>query len=201
MPRHERRDRHHQQHKQHPQSHEARANKHVGGGDIRVHDEDDLASLLKGRENPLVLVLDCVQDPHNLGACLRTADAAGVTLVVMPKDKSSPITETVRRVACGGAESVPIARVTNLARAMEKLKDLGVWLVGTADEADKYLYDVDLKGPIGIVMGAEGEGMRRLTGEKCDHLARIPMSGMVECLNVSVATGVCLFEAVRQRLS
>ena len=197
MARHEkRRERDHQHH------HEARANKHVaGGGDIRIHDEDDLAGLLEGHENPLVLVLDCLQDPHNLGACLRTADAAGVTLVVMPKDKTSPITDTVRRVACGGAENVPIARVTNLARAMEKLKDLGIWFVGTADEAKKYLYEVDLRGPIGLVMGAEGEGMRRLTGEKCDHLVKIPMSGSVECLNVSVATGVCLFEAVRQRMA
>jgi 23S rRNA (guanosine2251-2'-O)-methyltransferase len=195
MPRHEKRGR-----DRHPSQHEARENKHATGGDIRLHDENDLASLIEGQANPLVLILDCVQDPHNLGACLRTADAAGVTLVVMPKDKSSPITDTVRRVACGGAESVPIARVTNLARAMEKLQDLGVWLVGTADEADRYIYDVDLKGPIGIVMGAEGEGMRRLTGEKCDHLAKIPMGGAVECLNVSVATGVCLFEAVRQRL-
>ncbi len=191
--------RHHRpEHRSRP---DARANKHASpSADIRVHDEDDLASLLEGNPTPLVLILDCVQDPHNLGACLRTADAAGVALVVMPKDKSSPITETVRRVACGGAESVPIARVTNLARAMDKLKDLGVWMVGTADEAEQYLYDVDLKGPIGIVMGAEGEGMRRLTGEKCDHLVKIPMGGTVECLNVSVATGVCLFEAVRQRL-
>jgi 23S rRNA (guanosine2251-2'-O)-methyltransferase len=192
MARHERRDHH---------APEARENKHArSGGDVRMHDEDDLAGLLEGQANPLVLVLDCIQDPHNLGACLRTADAAGVTLVVMPKDKSSPITDTVRRVACGGAENVPIARVTNLARAMEKLKDLGVWLVGTADEAKRYLYEVDLKGPVGIVMGAEGEGMRRLTGEKCDHLVKIPMGGTVECLNVSVATGVCLFEAVRQRM-
>lgn len=191
MPRHERRDRHHQ---------EARENKHAAGaGDIRIHDEAELAALLEGHQSPLVLVLDCVQDPHNLGACLRTADAAGVTLVVIPKDRSSPITDTVRRVACGGAESVPIVRVTNLARAMERLKELGVWLVGTADEAKRFLYQVDLKGPIGIVMGAEGEGMRRLTAEKCDHLVKIPMSGQVECLNVSVATGVCLFEAVRQR--
>jgi 23S rRNA (guanosine2251-2'-O)-methyltransferase len=192
MPRHERRDRHHQG---------ARANKHAAGaGDIRIHDEADLAALLEGHVSPLVLVLDCVQDPHNLGACLRTADAAGVTLVVIPKDRSSPITDTVRRVACGGAESVPIVRVTNLARAMERLKELGIWLVGTADEAKRFLFEVDLKGPIGIVMGAEGEGMRRLTAEKCDHLVKIPMSGQVECLNVSVATGVCLFEAVRQRL-
>jgi 23S rRNA (guanosine2251-2'-O)-methyltransferase len=194
MARHERRERDHN-------SHEARANKHAPiASDIRIYTEDDLAGLLEDHPNPLVLILDCVQDPHNLGACLRTADAAGVTLVVMPKDKSSPITDTVRRVACGAAETVPIARVTNLARAMDKLKDLGVWLVGTADEAKQFLFQVDLKGPIGIVMGAEGEGMRRLTGEKCDHLVKIPMAGSVECLNVSVATGVCLFEAVRQRM-
>ena len=146
-----------------------------------------------------MLVLDCIQDPHNLGACLRTADAAGVSAVILPKDKSAPISETVRRVACGGAENVPVVRVTNLARAMEKLKELGLWLIGTADEAAQSLYDMDMKGPTGIVMGAEGQGMRRLTGEHCDFLVRIPMSGAVECLNVSVATGVCLFEAVRQR--
>lgn len=166
---------------------------------IHLHDEDDLETVLSQHPNPLVLVLDCVQDPHNLGACLRTADAAGVAAVILPKDKSSPITETVVRVSCGGANHVPIVRVTNLARAMQKLKDLGVWLVGTADEATQSLYQIDLKGPIGIVMGAEGTGMRRLTGEHCDFLAKIPMSGNVECLNVSVATGVCLFEAVRQR--
>jgi 23S rRNA (guanosine2251-2'-O)-methyltransferase len=178
----------------------ARQNRHVKAtGAPQVFDEGDLPSLLKGKKNPLVLVLDCIQDPHNLGACLRTADAAGVTCVVMPKDKSAPITETVLRVSCGGAENVPLVRVTNLARAMEKLKELGVWLVGTADEATQSLYDMDLKGPSGIVMGAEGEGMRRLTGEHCDFLVRIPMAGRVECLNVSVATVVCLFEAVRQR--
>lgn len=162
-------------------------------------DEGDLASVLEGKPAPLVLVLDCIQDPHNLGACLRTADAAGVDVVVLPKDKSAPITDTVRRVACGAAERVPIVRVTNLARAMEKLKELGVWLVGTADEATQSVYEIDLKGPIGLVMGAEGTGMRRLTGEHCDFLAKVPMFGKVECLNVSVATGVCLFEAVRQR--
>lgn len=183
-----------------PERHEARANKHAKpAAEISFHDEGDLATLIEGTPNALVLILDCIQDPHNFGACLRTADAAGVTLVVVPKDKSSPVTDTVRRVACGGAESVPIARVTNLARAMDKLKDLGVWLVGTADEATKSIYEVDLKGPVGIVMGAEGEGLRRLTGERCDFLVRIPMGGAVECLNVSVATGVCLFEAVRQR--
>ncbi len=180
--------------------HEARANKHASPvADIKFLDEGDLAGVIEGHPNPLVLVLDCVQDPHNFGACLRTADAAGVCLVVVPKDKSAPVTDTVRRVACGGAEHVPIARVTNLARAMDKLKELGVWLVGTADEATQSIYQADLKGPIGIVMGAEGEGLRRLTGERCDFLVRIPMGGSVECLNVSVATGVCLFEAVRQR--
>lgn len=167
----------------------------------RVYEEGDLPSLLEDKPDPLVLVLDCIQDPHNLGACLRSADAAGAACVVMPKDKSAPITETVIRVACGGAENVPLVRVTNLARAMDKLKELGVWLVGTADEATQTLYEVDLKGPIGIVMGAEGAGMRRLTGEHCDFLVRIPMKGRVPCLNVSVATGVCLFEAVRQRVA
>jgi 23S rRNA (guanosine2251-2'-O)-methyltransferase len=178
----------------------ARANRHVKTDlDIPNYDESDIAQLIEDNPNPLVLILDCVQDPHNLGACLRTADAAGVAFVVMPKDKSAPITETVRRVACGGAEHVPIVRVINLARAMEKLKKLGVWLVGTGDEASKPIYDIDLKGPIGIVVGAEGPGMRRLTGVNCDFLCQIPMHGKVECLNVSVATGVCLFEAVRQR--
>lgn len=181
--------------------HIARANKHARpNAEIQLYEEGDLESLLDGKPNPLVLVLDCVQDPHNFGACLRTADAAGVTLVVIPKDKSAPITDTVIRVSCGGAENIPIVRVTNLARAMKKLKDLGIWLVGTADETDKSLYDIDLKGPIGIVMGAEGAGMRRLTEENCDFLARIPMAGKVECLNVSVATGVCLFETIRQRM-
>lgn len=165
-----------------------------------MYEEGDLPMLLDEIESPLVLILDCIQDPHNLGACLRTADAAGCACVIMPKDKSAPITETVVRVSCGGAHSVPLVRVTNLARAMEKLKELGVWLVGTADESEKSIYDMDLKGGIGIVMGAEGEGMRRLTGEHCDFLVRIPMGGKVPCLNVSVATGVCLFEAVRQRV-
>lgn len=184
-----------------PEAPTARQNRHSrSDSQIVTYDEDDLAPLLEGKSDPIVLILDCVQDPHNLGACLRTADAAGVAMVVMPKDKSAPISETVIRVACGGAENVPLVRVTNLARAMDKLKDLGVWLVGTADEAKQSLYDINLKGPIGIVMGAEGPGMRRLTGEHCDFLAKLPMAGRVECLNVSVATGVCLFECVRQRL-
>lgn len=186
--------------KPHPIARENRHAKPMGQAQVRFFEEDDLAHLLDGKKDPLVLILDCIQDPHNLGACLRTADAAGVTCVVMPKDKSAPITETVLRVSCGGAENVPLVRVTNLARAMDKLKDLGVWIVGTADEVTQSIYDIDLKGPIAIVMGAEGEGMRRLTGEHCDFLVKIPMAGRVECLNVSVATGVCLFETVRQRL-
>ena len=178
----------------------ARQNRHSDpAGGMRVYEEGDLAAVLEGKTAPLVLVLDCIQDPHNLGACLRTADAAGVDAVILPKDKSAPITDTVRRVACGAVERLSIIRVTNLARAMDKLKELGVWLVGTADEATQTVYEIDLKGPIGLVMGAEGAGMRRLTGERCDFLAKVPMFGKVECLNVSVATGVCLFEAVRQR--
>lgn len=150
--------------------------------------------------SPFVLILDCVQDPHNLGAILRTADAAGVHVVVAPKDKAVGITETVRRISVGAADHVPFAQVTNLARAMEKLKAAGLWLVGTSDHAKaKSIYDLDLRGPIALIMGAEEKGMRRLTEENCDFLASIPMAGRVECLNVSVATGVCLFEAVRQR--
>ena len=179
----------------------ARQNRHSSPttGHVPVYDEDDLGDLLEGKENPLVLILDCIQDPHNLGACLRTADAAGCDCVVMPKDKSAPISDTVIRVSCGGAENVPLVRVTNLARAMEKLKKLGIWIVGTADETTQSIYDLDLKGPTAIVVGAEGDGMRRLTGEHCDFLVRIPMLGRVPCLNVSVATGVSLFEVVRQR--
>ncbi|MDI1311278.1 23S rRNA (guanosine(2251)-2'-O)-methyltransferase RlmB [Prosthecobacter sp.] len=183
-----------------PEQPVARQNRHSRADNhVRVYEEGDIPAILEGKESPLVLILDCVQDPHNLGACLRTADAAGVCAVIMPKDKTAPITETVVRVACGGAENIPLIRVTNLVRAMAKLKELGIWLVGTADESTKSLYDLDLKGGIGIVMGAEGPGMRRLTGEHCDFLVKIPMGGKVECLNVSVATGVCLFECVRQR--
>jgi 23S rRNA (guanosine2251-2'-O)-methyltransferase len=158
-----------------------------------------MVPIIEATANPLVLVLDQVQDPQNLGAVLRTADAAGCCMVVAPKDKSAPLNDTVRRIACGGAESVPYIQVTNLSRAIKQMKDAGVWFVGTTDKATQPLYEIDLKGGIGIVMGAEGEGMRRLTEEVCDFLAMIPMAGQVPCLNVSVATGVCLFEAVRQR--
>ena len=181
---------------------QARENRHVQEVEKQAPslDEDDLMAIIAEQQTPFVLVLDCVQDPHNLGAILRTADAAGVHAVVAPKDKAVGITETVRRVSVGAADHVPFAQVTNLARTMEKLKAAGLWLVGTSDHAkSKSIYELDLKGPLALVMGAEEKGMRRLTEENCDFLASIPMAGKVECLNVSVATGVCLFEAVRQR--
>ena len=148
---------------------------------------------------PLLLVLDGVQDPHNLGACLRSADAAGVAAVIVPRDRAAGITPVVRKVAAGAAETVPLVAVVNLARTLRLLKDRGIWLVGTDDAADKTLFGADLQGPMALVMGSEGEGMRRLTRECCDQLVSIPMAGAVESLNVSVATGVALFEAVRQR--
>lgn len=166
----------------------------------RSLDENGLLSLVGRLERPaFLLILDNVQDPHNLGACLRSADAAGADAVVVPKDRSVGLTETVRHVACGAAEHIPFAVVTNLARTLRQLKEAGVWLVGTTHDTEKLIYDVDLAGPIGIVMGSEGKGLRRLTAEHCDFLARIPMLGSVDCLNVSVATGICLFEVVRQR--
>ncbi|MBB3191318.1 23S rRNA (guanosine(2251)-2'-O)-methyltransferase RlmB [Halomonas cerina] len=148
---------------------------------------------------PLLLVLDGITDVHNFGACLRSADAAGVHGVIVPKDKAAPLNATVRKVACGAAESVPVYQVTNLARAMARLKELGIWITGTAGEAEASLFEADFTGPTAIVMGAEGKGMRRLTREACDGLVKLPMVGQVSSLNVSVATGICLFEAVRQR--
>lgn len=147
----------------------------------------------------LILVLDGVTDPHNLGACLRTAEAAGVAAVVIPKDRSVGLTPVVRKVAAGAAERVPVVAVTNLSRTLERLKELGYWITGLAGEGAESLYALDLKGPLVFVMGAEGEGMRRLTRETCDRLARIPMQGRIESLNVSVAAAVCLYEAYRQR--
>lgn len=152
-----------------------------------------------GGQAVLLLVLDGVTDPHNLGACMRSADAAGAAAVIAPRDRAAGMTPVVRKVAAGAAESVPFVAVVNLARTLRELKQKGVWLVGTADEAERTLFDVDLTGPTAIVMGSEGEGLRRLTRESCDELVRIPMAGAVESLNVSVASGVALFEAVRQR--
>ena len=150
-------------------------------------------------EAPFLLILDSITDPHNLGACLRTADAAGVHAVIAPKDKAVGLTSTVSKVACGAAETIPFYQVTNLARCLKELQDRGIWLYGTAGEASESVYKTDLTGPVAIVMGAEGKGLRRLTREACDHLIHIPMKGDVSSLNVSVATGVCLFEALRQR--
>ena len=162
--------------------------------------EKDLDRILDGIEStPLLLVLDGVQDPHNLGACLRTAEAAGVHLVILPKDGSAGLTPVARRSASGAAEVLPILIVTNLARVLRHLKDRGIWLAGTADSAGTGLYETDLSGPLGLVMGSEGKGMRRLTSELCDYRVRIPMQGTVSSLNVSVATAVCLYEIVRQR--
>ena len=160
-----------------------------------------LEDLLDSLDEPaFLLVLDGVTDPHNLGACLRTADAAGVHAVIFPKDKSASINSTVRKVACGAAEVMPVYPVTNLARCLEQLQQRGIWIVGTAGEAEKDIYQEDLTGPKALVMGAEGKGLRRLTREHCDHLIKLPMAGEVSSLNVSVATGICLFEMVRQRL-
>ncbi|MDX1556656.1 MAG: 23S rRNA (guanosine(2251)-2'-O)-methyltransferase RlmB [Xanthomonadales bacterium] len=164
--------------------------------------ERDLEKLLaESRTSPLVLILDGVQDPHNLGACLRSAEAAGVDFVVIPKDRAAPLSATARRAAAGAAELLPILIATNLARVLRQLKQAGVWLAGTADAAQQSLYETDLTGPLGLVMGGEGQGMRRLTEETCDYLVRIPMLGSVESLNVSTATAVCLFEIRRQNMA
>lgn len=165
-----------------------------------VKDEAFLTKLLDNLDHPpLILVLDEVTDPHNLGACLRTADAAGADAVIVPKDNSATMNMTVRKVASGAAEKVNLVAVTNLARTLAALQQRGIWISGTAGEADHSLYQADLTGPVAIVMGSEGKGLRRLTREHCDYLISIPMAGAVSSLNVSVAAGVCLFEAVRQR--
>ncbi len=162
--------------------------------------DKELENLLSTAQGvPLYLVLDGVTDPHNLGACLRTADAAGVHAVIAPRDKSAPLNATASKVACGAAETVPYFQVTNLARTLKMLQEQGIWIVGTAGEATGSIYQSDLTGPTALVMGAEGKGMRRLTREHCDLLVNIPMAGEVSSLNVSVATGVALFEIVRQR--
>jgi 23S rRNA (guanosine2251-2'-O)-methyltransferase len=168
---------------------------------LQAWDEHDLLEALKTVADPLLLILDGVTDPHNLGACLRTADAAGVQAVLIPKDRAATVDGVVRKVAAGAAEFVPVASVTNLARTIDRLKERGIWVVGTDGEAQQTLYAADLKRPLALVLGGEGDGMRRLTRERCDFLVRIPMAGRVESLNVSVAAGVALFEALRQRTS
>ena len=161
--------------------------------------EVDLSEHLSQVTLPLILILDGVTDPHNLGACLRSADAAGVTAVVFPRDKSADVNDVARKVASGAAETVPWVRVTNLARTIESLKQAGVWVIGTDGGAERTLYEQDLSGPCALVLGSEGAGMRRLTRDLCDFVVKLPMAGSVSSLNVSVAAGVCLFEAVRQR--
>lgn len=166
----------------------------------RTEKEAFLTTLLEKLDGPaFLLVLDGVTDPHNLGACLRAADAAGVHAIIAPKDKSAPLNAVAAKVACGAAETVPYVLVTNLARTLRALQQQGVWLTGTAGEAEQLVFDADLTGSMALVMGSEGSGMRRLTRECCDQLVKIPMAGEVSSLNVAVAAGVCLFEAVRQR--
>ena len=176
----------------------------------QVHSLDELLENLEAsnagvppneRTNPLILVLDGVTDPHNLGACLRVADGAGAHAVIAPKDHAAGINATVAKVASGAAETVPYFMVTNLARTLNELKERNIWIIGTSDSANQTLYQADLKGPVALVLGAEGDGMRQLTAKTCDQLVSIPMQGAVESLNVSVASGVCLYEALRQRLA
>lgn len=166
----------------------------------RIQDETDLKNLIDSASSPLLfLILDGVQDPHNLGACIRTADAAGVNAVIIPASRGTSLSATARKVASGAADSLPLITVSNLARTLKDIQQAGIWLICTSDQAEDSIHDVDLTGSIGLVMGAEDKGIRRLTREHCDRLIHIPMAGVVESLNVSVATGVCLFEAVRQR--
>ncbi|MEM8501330.1 MAG: 23S rRNA (guanosine(2251)-2'-O)-methyltransferase RlmB [Pseudomonadota bacterium] len=173
---------------------------HCSPAPVRNENElEDYLSALSG--NALVLVLDGVTDPHNLGACIRSAEAAGADAIIIPKDKSAGMTAIVRKVACGAAELLPVFRVTNLARSLRQFKRMGLWVSGLAGEAENTLYDLDLTVPTVLVLGAEGKGLRQLSRKECDHLAKIPMPGHVESLNVSVTAGVALFEAGRQRAS
>lgn len=179
-----------------------RNNKHSSGakGKALIKEETELEAVLEKAKEPFVLILDGLQDPHNLGACIRTANGAGVDAVIMPRDKAVAVTDTAIKISCGGASETPLFRVTNLARTIEKLKDLGIRVAGTSDhQGTENLYEADISGPIAIMMGSEEKGMRRLSQDKCDLLLTIPMAGGVPCLNVSVSTGVCLYEVVRQR--
>ncbi|MED7787596.1 23S rRNA (guanosine(2251)-2'-O)-methyltransferase RlmB [Francisella sp. 19X1-34] len=168
--------------------------------DFKTYSEKDIKSLMPDDKNAFILILDSIQDPHNFGACIRSAHSVGVDFIIVPKDNSAPINATVKKVACGAAEHTKIIVVTNLARAIEKLKEQGVWVIGLAGEADESLYDMNLSDSIAIVAGAEGSGMRQRTKASCDFLAKLPMFGEVSSLNVSVATGIALYETVRQRI-
>ena len=173
---------------------------------LRIDDSSPSALTLEqllqqNHPRSLYLVLDGVQDPHNLGACLRTADATGVDAVIIPKDRAVGLTAAARKVAAGGAESVPLLEVTNIVRCLKDMKKAGVWIYGTSGEAMNAIYEFDYDSPVALVMGAEGDGLRRLTAEQCDHLIKLPMLGVVESLNVSVAAGVCLYEIIRSRMT
>lgn len=166
----------------------------------KVKNENFLDELLQNLHEPaFLLILDGIQDPHNLGACMRTADAAGIHAIIAPKDRAASITPSVRKVACGAEQTTPFIQVTNLSRTLKLLKSYNIWIIGTSDDTEVTIYNTDLTGSLALVMGTEGVGMRRLTKEQCDLLVKIPMAGSVESLNVSVATGISLFEAVRQR--
>ncbi len=167
---------------------------------VYIENEDDLFELIERTENPLLLVLEGVQDPHNLGACLRTASGAGVTAVLAPVKGACGLTPTVRDISCGGADDVPFLKIKNIGMLLRKLHDQGIQIVGTSDRGEGNLYAIDLSVPTAFVLGSEGWGLRKVTGDLCDHLVSIPMAGTVDCLNVSVSAGVCLYEAVRQRL-
>lgn len=186
---------------QHPGVHQGVAAEHQAAGPADTpRDERQLIPWLASlAHDPFLLVLDGVTDPHNLGACLRTADAAGVDAVIVPKDRSAPLSASVRKAASGAAETVPLVRVTNLARCLQALKEQGLWLAGTAEDAPTSLYEQNLTGPLALVMGSEGGGLRQLTRKHCDFLLSIPMAGSVGSLNISVAAGISLFEAARQR--
>lgn len=178
-----------------------RTHSNPDSGISTLDEEEGLRFLDNLQEDAFILILDQVQDPRNLGACLRSADAVGVNLVILPSDRSAGLTDVVRHVAAGAAEAIPLMRARNLARVLRELKQRGIFLLGTSDQAKYSLYEANFSGSIGLVMGAEETGIRRLTADLCDQLIQIPMDGTVECLNVSVATGVCLFEAKRQRLN
>ncbi len=167
---------------------------------VFLENEDDLFDLIERTENPLLLILEGVQDPHNLGACLRSASGAGVTAVLAPVKGAVGITPTVRDISCGGADDVPFLKIKNFSQLIKKLKDAGIQIIGTSDRGTHSLYDQNLKIPTAFILGSEGWGLRKVTGDHCHQLVSLPMAGTVDCLNVSVSAGVCLYETVRQRL-
>lgn len=167
---------------------------------VLLENEDDLFDLIERTDNPLLLILEGVQDPHNLGACLRSASGAGVTAVLAPNKGAVGITPTVRDISCGGADDVPFLKIKNFSQLIAKLKKADIQIIGTSDRSESSLYHVNLEGPTAIILGSEGWGLRKVTGDHCDHLVNLPMAGTVDCLNVSVSAGICLYESVRQRM-